>query len=81
MKEDENSDMPNVEREGWNIEKLDQESVNEQSDDILRKTLRGNEDKGNPDKRDIVGSALSNETPQGREEGKNAAKNDIDENK
>ncbi len=71
MPKKESPNMPEVNRDEWNIEQLDQESTNEQSDEILRKTLRGNEEKGNPDDRDIIGSADRNETPQGREETKN----------
>ena len=62
--------VPNIKREGWDIQKLAKEATNEQPDEILRKTLRGNENKINGDELDIVGSVDSNETPQGREENK-----------
>ena len=64
------SKMPNVERQGWDVKKLNEEGSNQESDDTLRRTLRGNENKGNPDERDIVGSVDSDETPHGREETK-----------
>ncbi len=60
--------MPDVSRQNWSAEKLAEESANEQPDEILRKVLRGNEEKGNADQRDIAGSANSDETPRGREE-------------
>ena len=50
---------------------MHEESSNELPDDTLRKTLRGNEDHGDADERDIVGNVDSSETPQGREEAKN----------
>lgn len=67
-KEEEN--VPNVEREGWQAEKLVEESVNKDSDNMIREILRGDETKGNPDERDIVGSPKSEDTPHGREEEK-----------
>lgn len=71
MRKKESQNMPDVNREEWNVEQLHEGGVNELSDEMLRRTLRGDEEKGNPDDRDIVGSADSNETPQGREEAKN----------
>ena len=62
--------VPNIKCEGWDIQKLAEEATNEQPDEILRKTLRGNEKKINGDELDIVGSVDSSETPQGREENK-----------
>lgn len=63
-------DNMDIERQGWNAEKLAEEATNKQSDDITREMLRGDETKGNPDERDIAGSSKSVETPQGREEEK-----------
>jgi hypothetical protein len=71
MRKKESQNMPDVNREEWNVEQLHEEGVNELSDEMLRKTLRADEEKGDPDDRDIVGSVDSNETPQGREEAKN----------
>lgn len=51
----EKEDIPNVKRDGWKAEELVEESTNEESDDIVRKMLRGDETKGNPDERDIAG--------------------------
>ena len=62
--------VPNIKREGWDIQKLAEEATNEQPDDILRNSLRGNENTGNGDELDIAGSIDSSETPQGREENK-----------
>jgi hypothetical protein len=63
--------MPDAERGKWNVQDLAVESVNEMPDETLRKTLRGNENKGDPDSRDVAGTVDTNETPQGREEAKN----------
>lgn len=65
-----NEKVPNIKREGWDIQKLAEEATNEQPDDILRKILRGNEEDGNGDDLDIAGSVDSSETPHGREENK-----------
>jgi hypothetical protein len=80
MQKKESSNMPEVNRDEWNVEKLQEEGSNEQSDEMLRKTLRGDEEKGNPDDRDIVGSANRNETPQGREEAKNDTRSKANNN-
>ncbi|MGI8494524.1 MAG: hypothetical protein ACR2L1_04320 [Pyrinomonadaceae bacterium] len=80
MQKDENQNIPDVERQGWNVEKLNEESVNEDFDDILRKTLRGNEDEGDSEERDLVGKANSDETPQAKEEAKNEAQNAASKN-
>ncbi len=65
------NDVPNVEREGWQTEELNEESVNKEPDETVREILRGDETKGDPDKRDNAGSPKSEDTPQGREETKN----------
>ena len=70
MQKKEDSNIPDVERQGWNVKKLNEESSNQLPDDTLQRTLRGNENKGNPDERDFVGNVNFNETPQGREEAK-----------
>ncbi len=64
-------DVPNVKREGWNADELNAESANKPADDMVREILRGDESKGDIDSRDIVGGVDSNDTPQGREEAKN----------
>lgn len=71
MQKQNEEEMPDVSRQNWSVEKLAEEGANEQADEILRKVLRGNEAKGNADKRDVAGSVDSDETPQGREENKN----------
>lgn len=62
--------VPDINREGWNVEQLSEESTNKPSDEIAREMLRGDEAKGSADERDIVGGVNSNETPHGREEAK-----------
>lgn len=69
-KQDQDKIPTDVNRENWNAEQLIEESTNRSSDETLRNVLRGDETKGNPDDRDIVGSVDSQETPQGREEAK-----------
>lgn len=73
---DENSNIskdekvPAVKREGWNMQEVAEEGVNEHPDDVVRRTLREDEGKREGDKQDIAGSVDSSETPQGREESK-----------
>ncbi len=62
--------VPNVNRQGWNVQEVAEESVNQSSDEITRQVLRGDEAKGDADERDIVGGVDSNDTPHGREEAK-----------
>ncbi len=62
--------VPDVNRQGWNVEEVSEESVNKPSDEITREVLRGDETKGDADDRDVVGGVDSNDTPQGREEAK-----------
>jgi len=61
---------PNVKREGWNVGKVSEEASNEEPDEMLRKTLRGNKGNNQGNEHDLVGSVDSGETPQGREESK-----------
>ena len=66
----EQNNVPDIKREDWDVERLANESANKPTDEIVREVLRGDEAKGNPDTRDIVGSVDSKDTPQGREETK-----------
>lgn len=70
MQKQDKEKIPNANRENWNVTELAEQSANEESDETMRKVLRGNEEKGNPDDRDVAGAANSDETPQGREENK-----------
>ena len=70
MQENDKEQMPKINRQGWDAEKLADESTNQPSDEMMRQILRGDEADGNADDRDIAGSANSNETPQGREKNK-----------
>ncbi len=70
MKTEKKEEVPDVEREGWDAEKIVDEAVNKESDETLRQILRGDESKGNPDNRDIAGSPKTEDTPHGREEEK-----------
>lgn len=62
--------VPDVKRDGWNVEEVSEESTNKPADEITREVLRGSETKSDADNRDLVGGVDSNETPQGREEAK-----------
>lgn len=63
-------DVPNIQRESWEVKEIAEEGTNENSDDLVRKVLRDDENKNQGDKQDIVGSVDPNETPQGRIENK-----------
>lgn len=66
----ENEELKNVEREDWNVKDLADEATNKSADETLRQVLRGDETKGDPNERDVVGDSDSIDTPQGREEAK-----------
>lgn len=61
-------------RAGWKADEVAREASQQDEDEIQRQINRGDETKGDPNERDIAGSADSNETPQGREEAKNDLK-------
>jgi hypothetical protein len=63
-------EVPNIKRDGWDIQKLAEEATNEQPDEIMRKTLRGSKNTNQGNELDIAGSIDSSETPHGREENK-----------
>ena len=58
-------------REGWQVDELAEQASQQEVNEIQRQTLRGDETKGDPNERDIVGAVDPNETAQGREEAKN----------
>lgn len=74
MQDKDNENFPNVQRQGWEAEEISEEAANKEPDEIARQFLRGDETKGNPDQRDIVGGVDSNDTPYGREERKHETK-------
>lgn len=61
-------------RSGWDVKELSDEASQIDEDEIQRQLRRGDETKGDPDKRDVAGRAESKDTPQGREEAKNDVK-------
>lgn len=65
-----NEEIPSVERDDLNVRQIADESTNQSPDETLRQFLRGDETKGDPDERDVVGGSASIDTPQGREEAK-----------
>lgn len=68
--EKENKEFEEVEREEWQASELAEQSSYLMTDEVQRQMLRGDETKGNPDDRDVVGSIESDETPHGRKETK-----------
>jgi hypothetical protein len=58
-------------RDRETIDKLNDEASQADADDMIRRPLRGDETKGDPDERDVAGGVRSADTPQGREESKN----------
>lgn len=67
------SDTPQTKRDEWSAEEIADEASQRMSDEIQREIARGDETKGDPDERDVVGSSASIDTPQGREEAKTRA--------
>lgn len=61
-------------RNGWDVKELSDEASLIDEDEIQRQLRRGDETRGDPDKRDAAGSSTSKDTPQGREEAKNDTK-------
>lgn len=53
------------------IEGITDQGSYQEPDDSLRRTLRGDETKGNPDDRDVAGATNFKDTAHGREETKN----------
>ena len=70
MEKQDSEKVPNVKREGWSAEEVSEEATNKEPDEVTREMARGDETKGEPDERDIVGAPDKNETPHGREETK-----------
>lgn len=64
------NEKTNVEREGWKSNKITREGSNKDADENVRELLRGDESKGDPDSRDIVGAPDPNDTAHGREDDK-----------
>lgn len=61
-KQDEEN-IPDVKREGWKAEELIQESANQESDEIVQKIVRGDDDAD-----EIVNAPDFDDTPRGRQE-------------
>lgn len=55
----------NIEREGWQADELGEQSAYQDATEFARQIVRGDESKGDPDKRDIVGSIPLIETTDG----------------
>ena len=54
MKKQNEENIPDVERQEWEAAKIIKEGANEESDEVVRKLLRGNESDGNGDDRDVI---------------------------
>jgi hypothetical protein len=74
MKKQNQEKVPDVERDDWEAKKIVKESSNEESDEVVRKILRGDESEGDPDERDIAPSPGFKNTPRGRKENNPAEK-------
>ncbi len=55
-----------VKRDGWSSKKLGEESASDDATEIGRRLRRGDENRGDPDVRDVAGAAPYEETPHGR---------------
>jgi hypothetical protein len=53
------------------IEEITAEGIHRDPNGVLRRTLRGDESKGDPDERDRAGATACEDTAHGREETKN----------
>lgn len=62
--------FPDVEKQGWDAEKIAEESANKSSDEIVKQMQRGNESEESTDNQDTVGGVELKDTPRGREETK-----------
>ncbi|MEZ5425226.1 MAG: hypothetical protein R2747_03070 [Pyrinomonadaceae bacterium] len=62
--------IPDIKRQGWSSEKITRESANKDPGETIRQILRGDETKGDPEKRDFAGSPPTELTPQEKEEKK-----------
>jgi len=56
---------------GERLKNINEEASQADADETIRRGLRGDETKGDPDERDVAGGVRSTDTPQGREEAKN----------
>lgn len=70
MQNEDKENIPNIEKQGWQLEEIVEEASSMEPDEITRKILRGDETEGEPDERDVAGNISTNETPHGREETK-----------
>lgn len=65
------NDEAQAQRDGWDAGEIAEQSSYGMEDEIKREVSRGDETKGDPDARDVVGGASpSIDTWQGREEAK-----------
>ncbi len=55
----------NIEREGWQADELGEQSAYQDATEFARQFVRGDESKGDPDKRDIAGSIALIESTDG----------------
>ena len=53
------------------IKDITDKASHRDADGVMRQSLRGDETKGDPDKRDVAGATDFEDTPHGREETKN----------
>jgi hypothetical protein len=58
-------------RPAGDVRRVNEEGSLTDSNDVIRRALRGDETKGDPDERDFAGAPDKKDTAQGREETKN----------
>ncbi len=63
---DEDRDPQNVEREGFTAEELGEASAYTDSTEMAQQMRRGDETKGDPDERDVVGATDFKDVEEGR---------------
>jgi hypothetical protein len=70
MQEKDKEETAAVKRDGWSAEEVAEEASNQMADEVQRQMARGDETKGDPDERDVVGRPKENETPYERHQTK-----------
>ena len=62
------------------LNEINEQASQADSDDTVRRGVRGDETKGDPDERDAAGGVHRRDTPHGREEAKNDTSNKANTN-
>lgn len=54
MKESEKKHIPELKKQGWSAREIIEQGANEESDEVVKKILHGDEEKGNEEKRSLI---------------------------